>query len=181
MVRAINAGEGSPTPAKWQGQYTAGYRESRLSDCDQLIGIDRLLADSMTRARLHRLLTREQFFVVLIRYGSPKATDDKKNPILFTPEQQDAVCELALKVGTNAGTLFRRHAITSWALPAAVKEAEERMDIKGVYNWDGQDVTDTTLRRWRSAIRTQLREWLDKAFQVALPELIAAGLVEEAT
>lgn len=146
VSRAINCGEGKPKPALWQSQYSSGYQVSAAADCDHLAGIDKLLGDSMTAARIKRSLPAVQFDVLVAKYsGSDK-------------DQIAAINRLAGAMDTRMGPHSRILAAGSWA---AVKY---RGPVK---NWDMQEVTDKTLRQWRR----EAHKWLAGLHESALASL----------
>lgn len=155
VARAINAGEGCPVPAKWQSQYTAGYRESAMGDSDALMGIDRLLADSMTHALIRRSLPAEQYLVLVLRYSGNE------------PARVQAVRGLMPAVGTNSGPNSRALSIGAWACPALKQPA---------HNWDQQDASDRTLQAWRAEIKRTLDKLHGEAM-AAVRQALKAGEV----
>lgn len=157
VARAINAGEGSPTTAKWQDLYTAGYRESAATDCDTLIGIDRLLADSMTHALLRRTLAHDQYSVLVLRYSGDEAA------------RVSALKALMPYVGTNSGQSSRALSIGAWASKAYQQPARD---------WDQQGVSERTLQAWRQEIRRALDKLHGEAMTAARTSLEGAGLIE---
>lgn len=146
IIRALNAGQGRPKPAQWQEQYSSGYRESQINSADILTGMDRLLADSMARALIHRALTLPQWLVLVVMYSSDEQ------------ERVSAVDKLAGLVGTNAGPRNRRIWIGCWAMPALqMKYGKQAID------WDANATPETTLNNWRREIRKELERHRESA------------------
>lgn len=137
-TRAVNAGQGRPNPAQWQGLYVAGYRESPAVDSDLLEGIDKMLGDSMTHALMHKALSDAQYQVVVLKHCG------------HDQDRIRAVKYLAGVVGTKAGHTCKLIAVGSWAIKGYNAPASA--------NWDQQDVTDRTLRGWRKQIHDELKE-----------------------
>lgn len=156
VARAMNAGEGKPTPAKWQSQYTAGYRETPANDCELLTGMDRLLADAMTNSCLHRALTDTHYQVLVLRYSADE------------PARVKAVRALMAVVGTNSGPNSRALSIGAWASKAYKEPAR---------NWDQQDVSDRTLQAWRSEIKKTLDRLHGEAMTAAHQALRETGKI----
>lgn len=157
VARAMNAGEGKPASAKWQSQYTAGYRESPANDCDPLAGMDRLLADSMAHALIRRTVTADQYLVLVLRYSG-----DERARIL-------ALQGLLPAVGSNAGPQTRAVAIGAWAgyqqqLPAGT-------------DYDGKGAADSTVRGYRMQIKRHLDGLHKAAFDRLAEAMKAAELV----
>lgn len=156
VARALNAGEGKPTPALWQQQHSSGYRVSLPDDCDHLVGCDRLLADAMTHATLHRALSKPLYNVLVLRYSG-----DERARI-------EALKALVSVVGTNAGPQSKALSIGAWASPVHKSPAA---------NYDQQDVSDRTLQAWRQQIKREMDELHREAMTAAQMALREAGLI----
>lgn len=154
-VRALNCGEGRPVPAKWQQQYTAGYRESHLS-ADDLTPGERMLADAITHSLLHASLTSEQYSVLVLKYSG----DDKA--------RIKALQGLMPVVGTDAGPATKALSIGAWAGYKAPNA-----------DYDQQGKAESTVRGWRNTIRRRLDKLHDEALTAAAVALTVAGLVNE--
>lgn len=157
VARAMNAGEGKPVPAKWQSQYTAGYRESTMGDADPLMGIDRLLADSLTHALIRRTVSAEQYLVLVLRYSG-----DERARLL-------ALKSLLPVVGSNAGPQTRAVAVGAWAgyqqqLPAGT-------------DYDGGSAAESTVRGYRMQIKRHLDGLHKAAFERLSDAMKSADLV----
>lgn len=160
VARAINAGEGRPKPAHWQGQYNSGYRESRVNDSDVLTGIERLLGDSMARSLIHRSLTEPQWLILVAKYSGEQK------------DQVKAIDRLATLLSGKAGPKNRRVWVSCWAVPA--------MQIrygKQVIDWDGEATPDRTLSHWRADVRKQLTAHMENAMSHLAHVLKNAGLI----
>lgn len=159
VVRAVNAGEGRPKPAQWQGLYVAGYRESSVGDSDLLEGIDKLLADSMARALIHRALPHDQWLLMIAMYSGNES------------EQIGAIDNLARTIESLAGPRNRR----VW-IACHVSKAMAQKYGRTSYDWDGNATAESTLRRWRTDIHKRLEIIRSAAFSHLRIVLKDAGL-----
>lgn len=94
-------------PAQWQQQYSSGYVEDltkKHSDLERLTLTERLTQDAMTRAKIHRSVTRGAFYSVVAKYGADES------------ERVEAVDELS-KIITCDGVSsdFKKLIIWTWA------------------------------------------------------------------
>ena len=60
-------------PAQWQQQYSSGYVEDLTklhSDLERLTLTERLTQDAMTRAKIHRTVSKGSFLAITAKYGA---------------------------------------------------------------------------------------------------------------
>lgn len=159
VVRALNCGEGRPVPAKWQQQYTSGYRESHPVETDQMEIMDRLLADAMAHSLIRRHLTADQYAVLVLRYSG-----DEKARI-------SALRSLLPVVGTNAGINTKAIAIGAWA--------GYRQVLPASTNYDATPAADSTIRTYRMLIKRSLNTIHEQAMNRVREILRAGGLTRD--
>lgn len=155
VVRALNCGEGRPTPAKWQSQYSSGYRESYITG-ESMTAAERLLADSMTHSLLHKALSADHYNVLMLKYSGDDAARIK------------ALQALIPVVGTEAGPASKALSIGAWAgykTPCA--------------NYDQQQAAESTIRGWRNTIRRRLNKLREEALTAAAVALSLSGKLSD--
>ncbi len=105
-------------PSGWQQQYSSGYVEDltkKHSNVESLSAEDRLTQDCMTRARIHRNVSRGAFYAVVAKYGADEQ------------ERAQAVNELVKIVEVEASDDFKRLMIWTWASIAIKRGAIEAL------------------------------------------------------
>ena len=99
-IRAVSVDAISTAkPAGWQQQYRSGFVEEltkRKEEVEHLDAFDRLTQDCMTRALIHRTVTRGSFYALVAKYGADEQ------------ERAHAVNELVKLVSVQAGDNFKR-------------------------------------------------------------------------
>lgn len=94
-------------PAQWQKQHSSGYVEDltkKHSEIESLSANDRLIQDSMTRARIHRNTSQSAFYAVVAKYGADEQ------------ERANAINELVrVVVCDGVSDDFKRLIIWTWA------------------------------------------------------------------
>lgn len=140
-------------PAQWQQQYSSGYVEDlthKHSDLERLTITERLTQDSMTRAKIHRAVSKGSFLAIVAKYSA----DDN--------ERVKAINELANLLDTKATEKVRRLIIWMWACVAIrrgmktqIAETQEQSRItfynrrreifKQLNDWEKQAVTDASV------------------------------------
>mgnify|MGYP000676911045 CR=1 FL=1 len=152
-------------PAQWQQQYSSGYVEEltkRHDDTEHLAGMDRLAQDCMTRALMHRTVSRGAFYAMVAKYGADEH------------ERAQAVNELVSLVQVKAPDNFKRMMIWSWA-SVAVKRG-----VIGLIVEMG-DQAARTLYRKRASVLEQLRAFEDAALSDLSAALQDRGLIDKSS
>ena len=93
-------------PSGWQQQHSSGFVEEltkRKEEVEHLTPFDRLTQDCMTRALVHRTVTRGSFYALVAKYGADEQ------------ERAHAVNELVKLVSVDATDDFKRMMIWTWA------------------------------------------------------------------
>lgn len=129
-----------------------------MSGCDDLGGIEKLLADASAHARLHKALTPDQYQIVILKHSGSESDRIK------------AVQHLAETVGTKAGTLSKTISVGAWALNGYHTPAS--------HDWDQQGVTDRTLREWRRLIHKELSDKYSQAMAHLRAVFSDTGLID---
>lgn len=148
-------------PAQWQAQYSSGYVEEltkRHDDTEHLSAMDRLAQDCMTRALMHRTVSRGAFYAMVAKYGADEQ------------ERAMAVNELVGLVQVKAPDSFKRMMIWTWASVAVKRGVIERIVDMG-------DQARSTLFRKRRAVLDQLRAFEDAALNDLASVLNERGLI----
>lgn len=132
--------------ADWQRRYESGWQEEppAANPCP-LSTEERLTQDAMTRALIHRELTKDQWFALVAKYSINDA------------EVVDAVRWLIPKAVTPAHQLFRTFCVTAWAIPAksgvqtGAKTSRNGLkpEFYEIHRWDTEGTPEGSLRRWK--------------------------------
>lgn len=146
-------------PAEWQQQHSSGYVEELTKKHDSLqplTTMERLTQDCMTRARIHRTVSRGVFYAVVAKYGADEN------------ERADAVNSLVKIVDCEAPDDLKRLIIWSWCCIKIKRGLREQVALLA-------DVSRTTFYRKRRAIVEQLQALEDSA--IADSAVVLSGLV----
>lgn len=146
--------------AGWQQRYQSGYPDSVGGAGGGLSEEERLTQDSMTRAALHRELPEMAWNVLVAKYS----INDRE--VLASTQW------LLPRVDGAAHHLFKSKCLTAWAIPRRLSPA-----FYLLHTWDNDGTPESTLRRWRIAVRKWLDDRVDMAFKQAAPILESAGLI----
>lgn len=149
-------------PAQWQAQYSSGYVEEltkRHDDTEHLSAADRLTQDCMTRALMHRTVSRGAFYAMVAKYGADEQ------------ERAMAVNELVGLVQVKAPDSFKRMMIWTWASVAVKRGVVGKIIDMG-------EQARATLFRKRRAILDQLQAFEDAALRDLAVVLLERGLTE---
>lgn len=152
-------------PAQWQAQYSSGYVEEltkRHDDTEHLSAADRLTQDCMTRALMHRTVSRGAFYAMVAKYGADEQ------------ERAQAVNELVSLVQVKAPDNFKRMMIWTWASVAVKRGVIERIVDMG-------DQAARTLYRKRATVLQQLRDFEDAALGELSAVLSERGLIDKSS
>ncbi len=143
-------------PAQWQKQYSSGYVEDltkKHSEIESLSANDRLIQDSMTRARIHRNTSQIAFYAVVAKYGADEQ------------ERANAINELVKAVVCDGvSDDFKRLIIWTWASVSVKRGFVER-----IVNMCEQ--SRATIFRKKRAITDQLNE-LEKTVSTDLSVIL---------
>ena len=164
-IRAVSVDSISTCkPSGWQQQHSSGYIEEltkRKEEVEHLAPFDRLTQDCMTRALVHRTVTRGSFYALVAKYGADEQ------------ERADAVNELVKLVSVQAGDDFKRMMIWTWASVAVKRGVVGKIVDRG-------EQARRTLFRKRRAILDQLQGFEDAALSDLAVVLCERGLTEKA-
>lgn len=165
VIRAVSV-DAIPScrPSKWQSQHHAGFVEELTKQpeaVEALSPMDRLTQDCMTRAMIHRTVSRGSFYAMVAKYG----VDEQ--------ERADAVNRLVELVRVDSTDRFKRMVIWAWASVAVKRGMVSKIVEMG-------DQARRTLFRKRRAILDQLEAFEDAALSDISPVLAERGLIEKA-
>lgn len=164
-IRAVSVDSISTCkPSGWQQQHSSGYIEEltkRKEEVEHLAPFDRLTQDCMTRALVHRTVTRGSFYALVAKYGADEQ------------ERADAVNELVKLVSVQAGDDFKRMMIWTWASVAVKRGVVGKIIDRG-------EQARATLFRKRRVILDQLQGFEDAALRDLAVVLGERGLTENA-
>ena len=149
-------------PSGWQQQHSSGFVEDltkRKEEVEHLTPFDRLTQDCMTRALIHRTVTRGSFYALVAKYGA----DER--------ERAQAVNALVALIDVDATDDFKRMMIWTWASVAVKRGLVERIIEMG-------EQARRTLFRKRRAILDQLQGFEDDALRDLAVVLGERGLTE---
>lgn len=149
-------------PSGWQQQHSSGFVEEltkRKEEVEHLTPFDRLTQDCMTRALVHRTVTRGSFYALVAKYGADEQ------------ERAHAVNELVKLVSVDATDDFKRMMIWTWASVAVKRGVVGRIIDMG-------EQARATLFRKRRAILDQLQALEDAALRDIAVVLGERGLTE---
>jgi len=106
-------------PAQWQQQYSSGYVEDLTklhSDLERLTLTERLTQDAMTRAKIHRTVSKGSFLAITAKYGADEQ------------ERANAINELVrVVVCDGVSDDFKRLIIWTWASVSVKRGFIERI------------------------------------------------------
>ena len=143
-------------PAQWQKQHSSGYVEDltkKHSEIESLSANDRLIQDSMTRARIHRNTSQSAFYAVVAKYGADEQ------------ERANAINELVrVVVCDGVSDDFKRLIIWTWASISIKRGFIERIV-------DVCEQSRATIFRKKKAITDQLNE-LEKTVATDLSAIL---------
>ena len=152
-------------PSGWQQQHSSGFVEEltrrKDGDVERLTPFDRLTQDCMTRALIHRTVTRGSFYALVAKYGADEA------------ERASAVNHLVRLVDVQASDDFKRIMIWTWASVAVKRGVVGKIIDMG-------EQARRTLFRKRRAILDQLQGFEDAALSDLAVVLCERGLTEKA-
>lgn len=134
-------------PAQWQQQYSSGYVEDlthKHSDLERLTMTERLTQDSMTRAKIHRAVSKGSFLAIVAKYSADES------------ERAKAINELADLLESKATEKVRRLIIWMWACVAIRRGVREQIATT-------QEQSKVTFHRRRREIFKQLNDWEKQA------------------
>lgn len=160
--------------ADWQRRYESGWQEEpQAANPCPLSTEERLTQDAMTRALLHRELSKAHWNALVAKYSINDA------------EVGDAVRWLIPKVVTPAHHLFRTFCVTAWAIPpkrgvqASSKTSRRGLkpEFYEIHRWDTDGTPEGTLRRWKSITRKWLEDQVTEAIKAAAPLLSEDQLI----
>ncbi len=146
----------------WQQQHSSGFVEEltkRQKEVEHLTPFDRLTQDCMTRALIHRTVTRGSFYALVAKYGADEQ------------ERANAVNELVKLVSVDATDEFKRMMIWTWASVAVKRGVVGKIIDMG-------EQARRTLFRKRRAILDQLQAFEDAALRDIAVVLVERGLTE---
>lgn len=94
-IRAVSVDAVSTAkPAGWQQQHRSGFVEEltkRKEEAERLDAFDRLTQDRMTRALIHRTVSRGSFYALVAKYGADERERAKAvNALVVWPKQGGA-------------------------------------------------------------------------------------------
>jgi len=119
IIRAMSVDSISTCkPAQWQQQYSSGYVEDLTklhSDLERLTLTERLTQDAMTRAKIHRAVSKGSFLAITAKYS----VDEN--------ERIRAINELANMVESKASEKVKRLIIWMWACVAIRRGLREQI------------------------------------------------------
>ncbi len=119
IIRAMSVDSISTCkPAQWQQQYSSGYVEDLTklhSDLERLTLTERLTQDAMTRAKIHRTVSKGSFLAITAKYS----VDEN--------ERIRAINELANMVESKASEKVKRLIIWMWACVAIRRGLREQI------------------------------------------------------
>lgn len=130
-------------PAQWQQQYSSGYVEdltAKHSDLERLTMTERLTQDAMTRAKIHRAVSKGSFLAIVAKYSA----DENERAV--------AINELAAMLESKATAKVRAIIIWMWACIAIRKGVTEQIANTG-------EQSRITFYRRRREIFEQLNNW----------------------
>ncbi len=164
-IRAVSVDSISTCkPSGWQQRHSSGYIEEltkRIQEVEHLAPFDRLTQDCMTRALVHRTVTRGSFYALVAKYGADEQ------------ERADAVNHLVHLVEVKAGDDFKRMMIWTWASVAVKRGVVGKIVDMG-------EQSRATLFRKRRVILDQLQGFEDAALRDLAVVLGERGLIENA-
>lgn len=133
-----------------------------------------LLTDCWVFSRLHAMLMPEHWDALVSKYST------------HVQRKHDATMAMAARVRSPAPKRFIECATATWAfpqLPGADGKRSTSVLPSAWYDinrWDEDGRPDSTLYRWRSAIRRSLEDQVNQALVVAQEILDAEGLIRSA-
>lgn len=129
------------------------------------------LVDCLVFSRLHSQLTGAQWDALVSKYST------------HAERKRECVLRMAKAIESPAANRFIECAVVTWAypkLPGVDGKRSTNVLPAGWYemaNWDDDGRPESTLRRWRSAIRRDLDGSVNEALVAAQEILDAEGLI----
>lgn len=155
---------GQPVPAKWQADYRSGFVEELTKrpadDLESLTMDEKMIQDCMTRAAIHRRVTRGAFYALVAKYSADEG------------ERTEAVRHLLSLVRVDAPERFKLAVIWAWCSLAHHRGLIEQINRLG-------EQSRMTLYRKRKKITDALNEFEKSALTDSSVILGERGLIRK--